>query len=137
MRDYQIDSLLAAITAVAVLTACGWVLLSLLRRRMAERHEIRLAVLAKLSSEEMVRLLESDGGRAWLRDVLAGADDLRTGIERATTVVLAGIGSGVAGMVLHLKVAGVLGMIFVAVGAGQLVAVFLLSRRAPKAGDGR
>jgi hypothetical protein len=136
MKDYQIDSLLAALSAVAIVAASSWILISLIRRRMAERHEIRLAVLAKLSSEEMVRLLESEGGRTWLRDVLAGANDARAGIERALMLLFAGVGCGAAGVVLRIKPLGVFGLVFFALAAGQIVAAFL-ARSTSKAGDGR
>lgn len=136
MSDHQIDNLMAAVTALAVLFASGWLFLIVIRRRMAERHEIRLAVLEKLSNEDMVRLLESEGGRAWLRDVLAGPASPRAGVERAMMVVFAGIGCGAASMLFHLKALGVFGLIVLAVGTGQLLAVLLLSRP-PKAGDER
>jgi len=137
MRPYQIDALIAATTTFVILAACGLILLSVIRRRMAERHEIRLAVLAKLSNEDMVRLLESEGGRAWLRDALAGPSNPRSGIERAMMVVFAGIGCGAASAVLGEKTLAVFGMIILAAGVGQLVAVLLLSRKGSKAGDER
>jgi hypothetical protein len=136
MKDYQIDSLLAALSAVAIVAASSWILISLIRRRMAERHEIRLAVLAKLSSEEMVRLLESEGGRSWLRDVLAGTNDVRAGIERALMMLFAGIGCGGAGIALRVKPLGVLSLVLLALAIGQIVAAFL-ARTSSKAGDGR
>lgn len=136
MKDYQIDSLLAASAAVAVVAASSWLLFALVRRRMAERHEIRLALLAKLSSEEMVRLLESEGGRSWLRDVLAGTGDPRGAIERGLTMLFAGLGCGGAGAVLHSPPLGVFGLAFLALAAGQLAAAFL-ARPSSKAGDGR
>jgi hypothetical protein len=137
MSDHQIDNLMAAVTALAVLFASGWLFLAVIRRRMAERHEIRLAVLEKLSNEDMVRLLETEGGRDWLREVLAGPSNPRAGIERAMMVVFAGIGCGAAAILLSVKELGVFGLILLAVGTGQLLAVLLLSRQARKAGDER
>lgn len=136
MSRYQIDNLMAAITAVTVLFASGWLFLNVIRRRMAERHEIRLAILQKLSNEEMLRLLESEGGRAWLRDVLtSGPVSPHAGIERAMMVVFAGIGCGVAAAVLNVKVLGAFGMVIFGAGVGQLAAVLLLSRQKSKSGD--
>ena len=129
MSRYQIDALIAAGTTFVILLACGLLLLFVIRRRMAERHQIRLALLEKLSNEDMVRLLESDGGRAWLRDVLAGPSHPRAGIEQAMMVVFAGIGCGAAAIFMGVKELGVFGLILFAVGTGQLLAVLLLSRR--------
>ena len=138
MSAYQIDALIAATSTLAVLIVCGLMLLSVIRRRMAERHEIRLAVLAKLSNEDMVRLLESESGRAWLRDVMAGpSSGSRAGIERAMMVVFAGIGCGAAAAFLGAKTLAVFGAIILAAGAGQLLAVLLLSRKSSKAGNDR
>ena len=137
MSAHHIDAIIAATTTFVILLASGWLFLTVIRRRMAERHEIRLAVLEKLSNEDMVRLLESEGGRAWLRDVLAGPAHPRAGIEKAMMVVFAGIGCGAAAVILNEKTLGIFGMIVLAVGTGQLLAVLLLSRRDSKAGDER
>jgi hypothetical protein len=67
--------------------------------------------------------------------VLAGPNDLRAGLERASTLAFAGAGCGAAGAVLHINVLGVFGIILLAIGAGQLVAALLLSRQTPKAGE--
>ncbi len=137
MTPYQIDGLIAIFSAVAIVAISSWVLLAILRRRMAERHEIRMTVLGKLSSEEMIRLLESEGGRAWLRDVLAGPGDLRAALERAIAIAFAGLACGFSGMFLHVKVLGVFGIVFLAIGAGQLVAGLLQTRKAAKSGEAR
>ena len=137
MKPYQIDALIAAATTFVILLASGLLLLSVVRRRMAERHQIRLALLEKLSNEDMVRLLESEGGRAWLRDVLASPSHPRAGVEQAMMVVFAGIGCGAAAAIFGVKGLGMFGLILLAAGTGQLLAVLLLSKKASKAGDER
>lgn len=129
MRQYQIDAMIAAAGAIVILAITAWVFLAVVRRRMAERHEIRRALLEKLSSEELVHLLENEGGRAWLRDVLSGPNDARAGIERAMQAIFAGLGCGAAAMLFHVRPLGVFGLILSAAGIGQLVAVAWLSRK--------
>jgi hypothetical protein len=128
MSAHHIDAVIAAVTSLLILLTSGLILLSVTRRRMAERHQLRLALLEKLSNEDMVRLLETEGGRAWLRDVLAGPSNPRAGIQPAMMVVFAGIGCGAAAVLVGAKVLGVFGLIVLAVGTGQLLAVLLLSR---------
>ena len=129
MKDYQLDMLLATVPGVAILIAGAWVFAVIVRRRMAERQEVRRAILEKLSSEELLRLLENEGGRTWLRDVLAGPNDARAGIERAMQMLFAGIGCGVAAAFLHIRSLGAFGVILVAASVGQLVALAFLSKR--------
>ena len=134
MAPYQIDGLIAAATSIVILMLTGAGLLAVLWRRMKERHELRRALLEKLPAEELIRLAESEGGRAWLRDVLAGARDRHASIERALQVIFAGVACGFAAGYLHQKPIGVAGMILAAAGLGQLVATFLFDRR-DKASD--
>lgn len=129
MKPYQVDNIIATTTALVVILVSAAVFLFIVRRRMAERQEVRRAILEKLSSEEMVRLLESEGGRAWLRDVLSGPNDARAGIERAMQVLFAGIGCGIASALLHEKIVGIFGIILVAASVGQLVALAVLAKR--------
>jgi hypothetical protein len=129
MPDYQIDNLIATGTSILVLILTGGGFLFIIRRRMRERHELRRALLEKLSAEELMRIAESEGGRGWLRDVLGGARDERTGSERALQAIFAGVGCGIASAFLGLQMLGAAGIILVAAGLGQLVASFFLSRR--------
>lgn len=129
MAPYQIDGLIAAATSIVILVLTGGGLLSIIRRRMKERHELRRALLEKLSAEELIRLAESEGGRGWLRDVLVGVRDRHAAVERALQVIFAGVACGIASGYLHQKPLGAAGMILVAAGLGQLVATFLFDRR--------
>ncbi len=133
MQHYQIDSLIAAGTSILILILTGAALLFIIRRRMREQHELRRALLEKLPAEELIRLAGSDSGRAWLRDVLVGTNDPKSGVERALQVMFAGIGCGVASALLYLPALGAAGVILAAAGLGQLIATLVLSRR--KASD--
>lgn len=134
MAPYQIDGLIAAATSIVVLLLTGGGLLVVIWRRMKERHELRRALLEKLSAEELIRLAESEGGRGWLRDVLVGARDPHAALERALQVIFAGVACGFAAGYLHQKPIGVAGMILTAAGLGQLVATLIFHRR-DKASD--
>lgn len=130
MPDYQIDNLIIIGSTIVVLFAAGAAFLSVIRRRMAERQEVRRALLEKLSSEEMVRLAESESGRVWLRDMFGSGSDARGDlIRQAMQMIFGGVGCGVVAGVMHVRPIGIAGIILVAVGLGQLVAAALLARR--------
>lgn len=133
MQHYQVDNLIAATTSIVILILTGAALLFVIRRRMREQHELRRALLEKLPAEELIRLAESDDGRAWLRDVLVGTSDRRGGLERALQMIFAGAGCGVASAYLGLDALGAAGVILLAAGIGQWIATLVLSRR--KASD--
>jgi len=129
MKDYRIDNLIAAATSGVTILIMAWVFLSVLRRRMAERHELRRALLDKLSTDEVLRMVESDGGRKLLREVLAGSEGGRDAVERAMTMIFGSLGCGLAGWILHAPPLGALGMIGLAVGLGQLLTAAWMARR--------
>ncbi|PYQ29505.1 MAG: hypothetical protein DMF56_11100 [Acidobacteria bacterium] len=132
--DYRIDNLIAVATSILFLVLTGGGLLFVIRRRMKEQHELRRALIEKLSAEELIRLAESEGGRGWLRDVLVGVRDRHAAVERALQVIFAGVACGIASGYLHQKPLGAAGMILVAAGLGQLVATLIFNRR-DKASD--
>jgi hypothetical protein len=129
MPGYLINNLIIAATYVAILLITGYVFVGVVRRRMAERHELRRTLLEKLSIEEIQRLLESDVGRGWLHQVLVGADDRRSAIERTMAVVFGSLGCGFAAILLEQKILGALAIIGLAAGLGQLITVIWMSRR--------
>lgn len=134
MPNYQIDNLIATATSILILVLAGGGLLFVIRRRMREQHELRRALLEKLTAEEVIRIAQSEDGRGWLRDVLAGTRDPRAAFERALQAIFAGLGGGVAGYYLHIKLLGAAAMILTAAGLGQVVAALVLARR-DKASD--
>jgi len=129
MKPYQIDNLIATTTTLLLLFLGAAIVFSIFRRRMAERQEMRKAILEKISGEEMVRLLESEGGRAWLRDVLSGPNDARAGVERAMMVLFSGIACGIAAVFLHELAIGIFGAILIAASVGQLAALAIYAKR--------
>ena len=44
-------------------------------RTAALRHELRMKILDRFSSEEFVALLQTEGGRRWMADVLSGRSE--------------------------------------------------------------
>lgn len=130
MAQYQVDNLIVVVSTIVVLLVAGGVFLSIVRRRMNERQEVRRALLEKLSSEELIRLAETDGGRVWLRDMFGNATDTRAELLRqAMQMIFGGAGCGVVATIMRMRPIGIAGIILIAVGLGQLVAAALLARR--------
>jgi hypothetical protein len=129
MSQYQIDNLIATATTLVVLVLGAAIVLVVMKRRMTERQETRRAILEKISGEEMVRLLETESGRLWLREVLSGANDVRARVERAMTVLFAGIGCGIAAAFLHERTVGVFAAILTAASIGHLVTLAIYAKR--------
>ena len=135
MRDYQIDALIAAATSGALVLLSLGAFLLVLWRRMRDQQELRRALLARLSGEELSHLIASPEGREWLRAVLGGGNDRRAGLERAMTLLFGSAGCALAGAALHSRPSLALGMVGFAAGLGQLATVLWLAR-SPKAGGG-
>lgn len=130
MPNYQIDNLIIIGSTLVALFAAGGMFLSIVRRRMSERQEIRRALMEKLSLEEMIRLAQTEGGRAWLRDMFGSGSDARADMLRqGMQMIFGGVGCGVVAAIMRINPIGVAGIILVAVGLGQLVAAALLARR--------
>ena len=136
MHDYQIDNLVASAFSLLVL---GWLTAlaaRLLQRAAERRHELRLRLLERCSTAELVDLLGTAEGREWLGRFLsggAGAETLdESGLERAVVLIVVGLACGAAGALLHFQGARALalaGSLAVAWGLALLAARWWLARR--------
>ncbi len=102
-------------------------------RRTAEmRHELRMRVLERFSSEEMVSILQSEGGRAWMADVLAGRPevDLLTGsLKQAILLTFIGLALGIGSAVTETEVLAAISFLVMAGAAALWVATWITARR--------
>ena len=129
MPAYRIDNLIVIISTSLVLFVVLGVFASIVRRRMRERQEVRRTLMEKLSAEELIRLAESEGGRAWMRDMFGGGTPGRDELLRqAMQMIFAGFACGGAAAIMRTPAIGVVGLVLVAVGLAQALAVKLLRR---------
>jgi hypothetical protein len=102
-------------------------------RNATMRHELRLKILERFSSEEFVALLQSEGGRRWMADVLSGRSEpqelLNSSLRQA--IVLTFIGLGVLGIAKVAESRFLLGsgILIVAGAAGLWAATWVVARR--------
>ena len=128
-QQIVITTLIAAVSSLVVFVCAGWAFVSITRKRMAERHELRRSFLEKLSGDELTRLLGDDSGRALLRDAISGGDhDERNRFGWALQSVFAGVACVVSAFLVNIPALGVAGLVLFAAGLGQVVAVFIYSR---------
>ena len=133
MQTYQVDKLIQWAGTLAVLIVFTGLAYRWLRRAAEQRHELRLKILERFSSQELVALLETEGGRQWMADVLSG----RSGVSglaaeaRQRSIVLAFLGAGLIGSAFIVRSAhlGVLGSLLLSGSFGLWVATWVAGRR--------
>ncbi|HEX4966317.1 MAG TPA: hypothetical protein VF173_36250 [Thermoanaerobaculia bacterium] len=141
MQHYQIDNLIQWTGTLIVLGFLVALAYRWLRRAAEQRHEIRLKVLERFSSQELVALLETEGGRQWMADVLSGRSspaDLAAEARRRA-IVLAFVGAGLiaSAFKVHSSHLGVVGALVLSGAAGLWVATWVADRRSQQADTAR
>ena len=110
------------------LLARGWSL-----RTAQLRHELRMKILERFSSEEFVALLRTEEGRRWMAEVLAGRSEPQEMIDASLrqAILLTFLGLGV------LAIAGIVesrflvasGVLMVSGAAGLWLGAWAVARR--------
>ncbi|HSS50841.1 MAG TPA: hypothetical protein VLX28_18020 [Thermoanaerobaculia bacterium] len=133
MHTYQVDNLIQWIGTLAILIFFTVLAYRWLRRSAEQRHELRLKILERFSSQEFVALLETEGGRQWMADVLSGRSGPSDAAEEARrrAIVLTFIGVGLIGsaFVVHSSRLGVLGALVLSGSLGLWIAIWVAGRR--------
>ncbi len=133
MHTYQVDNLIQWTGTLVILGGLTLLAYRWLRRSAEQRHELRLKILERFSSQEFVALLETDGGRQWMAEVLAGRtssfDATHDALRRA--FVLTCIGAGLIGsaFIVHSPHLGVLGALILSGSIGLWIAIWVAGRR--------
>lgn len=106
------------------------------QRTSAMRHELRMRILERFSSEEFVALLQTEGGRKWMADVLTGRpEQVETQGSLKQAIVLTFIGmallalSGLGGW----EELAAVGSLVLAGAAGLWISTWVVARRRKKA----
>ncbi|HEV7506162.1 MAG TPA: hypothetical protein VGS07_14730 [Thermoanaerobaculia bacterium] len=133
MHTYQVDNLIQWTGTLAILGGLTLLAYRWLRRSSEQRHELRLKILERFSSQEFVALLETEGGRQWMADVLSGRSGSSDATEegRRRAIVLTCIGAGLIGsaFVVHSSRLGVLGALILSGSIGLWIAIWATGRR--------
>ena len=101
------------------------------------RHQIRMRILERFSSEEFVALLQTEGGRKWMADVLTGRPEqgemLTGSLKQAIVLTFVGLALvALSGMGSWDALAGI-GALVLAGAAGLWVSAWIVSRRRRRA----
>lgn len=136
MPAYQVDNLISLAGDALVLILITGVAGLWWYSRTKARERLRHKLLDKISSEQMVQLLETETGRRWMLDMFS---DHRTSDEmrrqaRERTIVLATVAAGCLAFSWASAAALVAGVLCLAAAVGQGIALYF-SRSAP-ASDG-
>jgi hypothetical protein len=133
MQSYQVDNLVQWLGTLLVLGFLTLLAYRRARRMEDQRHELRMKVLERFSSQEFVALLETEGGRKWMADVLTGRSEPEdvTGeaLRRAVVLTFVGLGLVAAGAAVHSKLLGIAGVLTVLGAAGLWVGTWVVARR--------
>lgn len=102
-------------------------------RNAAQRHELRLKVLERFSSEEFVALLQTDGGRKWLADILSGRSEpqemVDSSLRQAIVLTFLGLGLLAIARVANSRVLLGAGILVFCGAAGLWAATWIVARR--------
>jgi hypothetical protein len=133
MQSYQVDNLVQWLGTLLVLGFLTLLAYRRSRRMEDQRHELRMKVLERFSSQEFVALLETEGGRKWMADVLTGRSEPEdvTGeaLRRAVVLTFVGLGLVAAGAAVHSKLLGIAGVLTVLGAAGLWAGTWVVARR--------
>lgn len=135
--DHRIFNLIVGGGGLLFLVWLSYLSAQWARRNAEMRHELRMRVLERFSSEEMVSILQSEGGRAWMADVLAGRPevDLMTGsLKQAILLTFIGLSLGIGSAVTEAEVLAAISFLVLAGAAGLWVATWITHRRSRRAG---
>ena len=101
------------------------------------RHQLRMRILERFSSEEFVALLQTDGGRKWMADVLVGhpeqAELLSGSLKQAVVLTFVGLTLLALSAVGEWDVLAGVGTLVLAGAAGLWVAAWIVARRRKRA----
>jgi hypothetical protein len=140
MHTYQVDALIHWAGTLAVLVFLVAMAYRWARRAAEQRHELRLKILERFSAPELAALLETEGGRKWMADVLTGhpesTDPAGEALRRDIVLICLGLGLGAAGAMMHSKLLGIAGALAVLGALADAAASFMVARRHPR-DDGR
>jgi hypothetical protein len=133
MHTYQVDNLIQWIGTLAILGGFTLLAYRWMRRSAEQRHELRLKILERFSSQEFVALLETEGGRQWMADVLSGrsgpSDATDDAWRRAIVLTCAGAGLIGSAFIVHSSRLGVLGALILSGSGGLWIAIWVAGRR--------
>ena len=140
MHTYQVDALIHWAGTLALLVFLVAVAYRWACRAADRRHELRLKILERFSAPELAALLETEGGRTWMADVLTGrpepSDPAGEALRRSILLFVVGLGLGAAGAMAHSKLLGIAGGLAILGALADAVATFVVARRHPR-DDGR
>jgi hypothetical protein len=136
MRQYQLDVLMQWMGSLAVLIFLTVLAFRWARRVADQRHELRMKILERFSSEELVNLLTTEGGRKWLADALSGRSDpvdlIALAHQRAILLTCLGLGLLGTAAALRSEMLLVLGILLLVGALGlRLSAVVAARKRKP------
>jgi hypothetical protein len=134
--DHRIYSLFVGGAGLLFLVWLSYLSAQWARRTAEMRHELRMRVLERFSSEEMVTILQTEGGRAWMADVLAGRPevDLMTGsLKQAILLTFIGLALGIGSAITEWEVLAVISFLVMAGAAALWVATWIAARRSRRA----
>ena len=129
-EGYRLTELVGGLLLLGWIAGLAW---RWSARSAALRHELRMKILDRFSSEEFVSLLQTEGGRRWMADVLSGRSepqDLLNGSLRQA-IVLSFLGMGVLGIAKVAESRFLLGsgILIVSGAIGLWAATWVVSRR--------
>jgi hypothetical protein len=121
---------------VGGLLLLGWIAALAWRwsaRSAALRHELRMKVLERFSSEEFVAQLQTEGGREWMADILSGRAEPQELVDGSLrqAIVLTFLGVGLLGIarVVESRFLLASGILIVSGAAGLWVSTWVVARR--------
>lgn len=101
------------------------------------RHELRMRILERFSSEEFVALLQTDGGRKWMADVLTGrpeqAELLSGSLKQAIVFTFVGLAMAAISAMTEWEALAAASALVLAGAAGLWIAAWIVSRRRRRA----
>lgn len=113
------------------LLARGWSL-----RTAQLRHELRMKILERFSSEEFVALLRTEDGRRWMAEVLAGRSEpqemIDAGLRQAILLTFLGLGVLAIAWIVDSRFLAASGVLMVFAAAGLWLGAWAVARRRPR-----
>lgn len=101
------------------------------------RHQIRMRILERFSSEEFVTLLQTEGGRQWMADVLTGrpeqAELLTGSLKQAIVLTFVGLALLALSGIGSWDGLAAVGTLVMAGAAGLWVSAWVVARRRKRA----
>jgi hypothetical protein len=106
------------------------------QRTTAMRHELRMRILERFSSEEFVALLQTEGGRKWMADVLTGRPEQAEALgslKQAIVFTFVGLALLALSALGEWEALAGIGTLVLAGAAGLWISTWIVSRRRKKA----